>query len=76
MVQVIRPYESLMTKGAKILQPFLVVHKISKAHDGLRNLGSLHRLVPGGPNPRQSPDHLPATPIKSNKIIYWKRTYG
>ena len=70
MVQAIRPYESLTTKGEKILQPFLVVHKISNLHDGLRNPGSSHRLVPGGPDPRQSPDHPPAAPIKSNKIIY------
>ncbi|KAK6773663.1 hypothetical protein RDI58_028901 [Solanum bulbocastanum] len=47
MVQAIRPYESLTTKGEKILQPFLVVQKISKLQDGPRNPGSSHRLVPG-----------------------------
>ncbi|KAG5572041.1 hypothetical protein H5410_061807 [Solanum commersonii] len=60
--------------GENILQPFLVVRKISKLHDGPRNLGSSHRLVPRVPDPRQSPDHPTAAPIKSNKIIYTNLT--
>ncbi|KAG5572039.1 hypothetical protein H5410_061805 [Solanum commersonii] len=51
IVQAIRPYESLTTKGEEILQPFLMVHKISKLHDGPRNPGSSHSLVPGGSDP-------------------------
>ncbi|KAG5572040.1 hypothetical protein H5410_061806 [Solanum commersonii] len=70
IVQAIQPYESLTTKDEKILQPFLVVNKISKLHDAPRNLGSSHRLVPAGPDPQHSLDHPPAAPIKSNKIIY------
>ncbi|KAG5572130.1 hypothetical protein H5410_061896 [Solanum commersonii] len=50
IVQAIRPYESLTTKG------------------------SAHRFVLGGPDPRQSPDHPQAIPIKSNKIIYTNLT--
>ncbi|KAG5572127.1 hypothetical protein H5410_061893 [Solanum commersonii] len=80
MVQAIQPYESLTTKGKKILQPFLVVHKISKLHDGPLNPGSSYRFVSGGLDPRQSPDHPPSAPIKKFLSFLlnldWKRTYN
>jgi len=69
IVHAIRPYESFTTKGEKILQPFLVVNKISKLHDGPRNPGSSHRFIPGDPDLQHSLDHPPATTIKSIKII-------